>query len=292
MSNIIYSTLLAALIFSTALPGGKKPKVPKNYAQIPAGQAFADSTMHEVKEFYIGKFEVSNTEYRAFLNSLKASGDMDALAIAQIDSSRWSEGLAHATPFTNYYHSHPAYTEYPAVNIPHEGAVLYCDWLTKKYREENPEGPKVTFRLPAKEEWIRAARPEKIYTPYPWGNNYVRDGKGRFLANFKLVGEENLRYDLETKTYKLMPYNFGDLAPSNLTEDVVTIVAPVKSFLPTEEGIHNQSGNVAEMISDPAIVMGGSWRNTGYDIRIESEMENTAPAPHIGFRVVMEVEGR
>ena len=67
----------------------------------------------------------------------------------------------------------------------------------------------------------------------------------------------------------------------------VDIVAPSESYWPNEYGIYNLNGNVAEMIAEDGIAVGGSWQNTGYDVRIESKNTYTNPNPLTGFRVVM-----
>ena len=50
------------------------------------------------------------------------------------------------------------------------------------------------------------------------------------------------------------------------------------------------SGNVAELVSDGAEAMGGSWNDTGYDVRVESEQPATQPKSTIGFRMVATIE--
>ena len=46
------------------------------------------------------------------------------------------------------------------------------------------------------------------------------------------------------------------------------------------------SGNVAEMVYERGIAYGGSYLDTGHDIRIDSEKPYDAPSPLIGFRVI------
>ena len=55
-------------------------------------------------------------------------------------------------------------------------------------------------------------------------------------------------------------------------------------------GIHNMSGNVAEMISEKWIAKGGSYNSPGYDVRIQSKMNYTEASPEVGFRVFMKIE--
>lgn len=64
-------------------------------------------------------------------------------------------------------------------------------------------------------------------------------------------------------------------------------MAPSQSFYPNDWGLYNMSGNVAEMISEKGIAMGGSWHDTGYDVRTESAQSYTDASPLIGFRPVL-----
>ncbi len=72
--------------------------------------------------------------------------------------------------------------------------------------------------------------------------------------------------------------------------DGATITASAKSYYPNQFGIYNMSGNVAELVSDDTVAMGGSWNDTGYDVRVESEQPATDPRSTIGFRVVAVIE--
>ena len=69
-----------------------------------------------------------------------------------------------------------------------------------------------------------------------------------------------------------------------------TITAPAESYYPNKFGIYNMSGNVAELVSDDTVAMGGSWNDTGYDVRVESEQPATQPKSTIGFRMVATIE--
>lgn len=52
------------------------------------------------------------------------------------------------------------------------------------------------------------------------------------------------------------------------------------------------SGNVAEMVEEKGIALGGSYADPSYDVRIQSEQQYTAPSQKIGFRVIAVPKGR
>lgn len=180
----------------------------------------------------------------------------------------------------NYYFQHLAYKEYPAVGMTLKQATAYADWLTEIFalRDQNA---KVTFSVPTKKQWIRAARGD-AQTHYPWRGQYTRNSKGMNLANFKPYDASTIHYNNESNKYEIIiPDGFMDES---------TITAPAESYYPNQFGIYNMSGNVAELVSDDTVAMGGSWNDTGYDVRVESEQPATKRTSTIGFRVVAVIE--
>lgn len=91
-----------------------------------------------VDGFIIGKFPVTNAEYRIFVAE---SG------VPQ--PPFWSEEMF----------SHP---QKPVVGVSWVDATAYCAWLSKNAGKN--------FRLPTEAEWERAARGESEGKKYPWGD--------------------------------------------------------------------------------------------------------------------------
>ena len=70
----------------------------------------------------------------------------------------------------------------------------------------------------------------------------------------------------------------------------VTIASAVDSYSPGISGTYNMNGNVAEMIEEKGIALGGSWNCLGYDIRNTAILEYDGPKPFVGFRIIMTVD--
>ncbi|MES2799000.1 MAG: SUMF1/EgtB/PvdO family nonheme iron enzyme [Bacteroidota bacterium] len=279
----------AVLLLSTASIDKKEAKkviktLNENYAFVPSGSISLDSQTTSIQSFIIFKTEVDNLDYQLFLKELKASGDIEKLKIAQIDTSNWSQGKNLMEAYKQYYHCHPAYQNYPVVNISKEGATLYCEWLSAKINKILPEGQGLVFRLPTKAEWLQAARGGLELNTYAWGGPHLRNTKGMILCNFLQLDAENITRD-ENNEYKIVP-TFYFTAPGGLHDD---ILAPSKSYWPNGFDIYNMNGNAAEILSDKAEVIGGSWRDPGYDVRNESVKAYKGSATNIGFRIVATV---
>jgi sulfatase modifying factor 1 len=91
-----------------------------------------------VDRFIIGRFPVTNRDFKAFL---------EATAISP-------------PPF--YANSMFAHSEQPVVGVNWDEAVAYCRWLSDQNGAE--------FRLPTEAEWERAARGGREGALYPWGD--------------------------------------------------------------------------------------------------------------------------
>lgn len=224
--------------------------------------------------FYASQFEVTNDEYSIFLNHLKQNKQIEKYQWSQIDSSQWRVNSAYNEPFVRHYHAHPAYANYPVVNVSFEGASFFCEWQTEQYNTNaKRQFKKVLFRLPTKEEWITMAKCGNPSAIYPWEGIELKTKKGIYRCNFMRAADDTV-----------------GVAGNN--NDHADITAPSKSYWPNQCGIYNLSGNVAEMIAEKGKTMGGSWLDEAEAMKIESQGKFATyktPMPTIGFRYVMEI---
>lgn len=245
-----------------------------------------------IKEFYIGQFPVTNSQYKVFVDSENVK-----------KPKYWKNGT-----YPNGKANHPV------VFISYNDAIAYCKWLEKKY-------PGYTFRLPTVREWEYAASGGKNYI-YPWGN---RINDSNFNYN-KLVASVYLRQNL-TVTYnnpksssygKSLPLNrvisinsngnvSGWINHKNYTGFVYTdlfkkimsnggYTTPVNQYPGGKSpfGVYDMSGNVWEWTStsrtqNTKAVKGGSWDSARTDCRTEERTESrplTNGYDNVGFRVV------
>lgn len=287
MKKLSYYLILLFGFFFVSLTQKDKPMSLKDlkgvinseFAFIKAGLVKLDNDTLSVQPFIISEGEITNAEYQTFLNDLLARGETEKYAIATIDTMKWVGPESSNMNYASYYHNHAAYEGYPVVNISKEGAKLYCEWLTERYAQLTPEGQQLIFRLPLKTEWLRAACGDNLDAVYSWGGSYLRNSQGNVLANFVHIGDGAIARD-EDEAFEVKPMN-----PST-SGDYKDVIAPSSSYYPNKYGVYNMNGNVAELLADKDEVIGGSWYDTGYDIRNRSVKKYEGTSPKVGFRIV------
>jgi len=223
---------------------------------------------------FVSKYELTNAEYNLFLTDVRKNASNDEITNLLPDSTMWVKSFSYSynEPFKNLYHWHPAYNNYPVVNLKKEGIESYCIWLTEKYNT-NPKRDykKVIFRLPTESEWMQFSKPLPDHR-LPWYGNFAykmdKNNTPCALANIKV------------KDYTTNSYDF--------VFDGGLITLSVGKYEPNSLGLFDIIGNVAEYTSDDKI-KGGSWDSTLNECFIDKSQEYPLTDPRVGFRLVMEV---
>jgi formylglycine-generating enzyme required for sulfatase activity len=245
-----------------------------------------------VPSFYISATEVTNTQYLEYLYHLRMKGRWNEHEKALPDTLVFREKLSYSEPYTEHYLRHPAYRDHPVVGITYEQAEKYCSWLTEQYLlNAKRKFKQVKFRLPSKNEWVVAARAGDRDALFPWKGSRVTDSKGKYIANFRAVHQGNL----------IIEEASGNLKEANDKLHVVHVgkrsyeieyPKPVKCYPPNKFGLYDMAGNAEEYVIEKGITKGGSWKDTGYYLRINVDKNygplDTASSTR-GFRFVMEV---
>lgn len=216
----------------------------QNDQDVPYSQ-IAHQKQITISAFFMDETEITNNEFRQFLQALNeegtvvdtileswdfAMGPEDVLDYIHPDTTVWVRDFSYAynEPLMENYFWHPAFDEYPVVGVNWYQAQAFCLWRTKhlnEYRQERDLAPMPRFRLPTEAEWEYAARGGYEHKLYPWEGPYLRNSKGCFLANFK-PGR-------------------GDYIADNFE-----YTAPADAYFPNDYGLYNMPGNVAEWCED------------------------------------------
>jgi formylglycine-generating enzyme len=250
-----------------------------------------------ISPFYMDDMEMTNHKYRQFVNSMLTDsvsvlGEEFIMTKLYPDTTVWSHDFTYHSgdQLTEYYYSSPAFDMYPVVGVSWDAAVYFCKWRSKlinDYRSQHNLAKSPSFRLPSEAEWEWSARGGKEGAKYPWGNPYVANGKGCFLANFK-------------------PYR------GNYRADGYAYTSPSNSFNANDYGLYNMAGNVAEWCADAyaesympvtwdlnpiydepneprKIIKGGSWKDVAHFLETGTRTYEfrDATRSYIGFRCVM-----
>lgn len=238
------------------------------YVTIPAGKVKGK----EIPKFYMSATEVTNAQYREFLEALRAAGDTARLRAAWPDSSQWDKVVPDLVEKSTYFRN-KACDHYPVVCVSKRGAYLYCEWLAGKVKKA---GRNLHVSLPTEAQWEYAARGGDSAAIYPWKgtSTKVASGKwkGTYLANYFTTTDP-------------------DHAPIDTTKynPKADITAPAQSYLPNGYGLYNMAGNVAEMIADHDYAKGGSYMSPRNKIVIDAHNDFTAATGDctVGFRPII-----
>lgn len=227
-----------------------------------------------VGSFYMMETEVTNKMYKTFLQDLKNQGRLADFEKAKIHDECW-ESYDYNKNF--HYSEIPFFDNYPVVNISHEGALLFCQWLTEKVGCDQ-----WTYSLPSEQQWASAARGFDPTASYSWKEGFYGESYKKHCCLWE-VTQSNISRD--GKSFKFVGYS--DIAYR--VRDSLKVKGwpmPAKILLPNDYGLYNTCGNVAELVDSGNVAMGGSWYDAGYDVRVTSRKEYSGPSPMIGFRVI------
>lgn len=285
-AQILFSVLLLSFFFSAFVPKHPKTKDDSGFSI----KEIDKSVVKISDSLYAGKYEVSNLMYHYWGYDLYKNNQTELMKIHLPDTLNWRDAFAYNEPLVEYYFRHPAYQNYPVVNISYDAVVKYCEWLTEKYNADpKRQFKKVLFRLPTQKEWETAAKGGVELSVYAWGNRLIQDGK--YMCNYKVLGDESIICDTITNKFIIdSSYCLGERAGNvGSLNDAADISAPVYSYWPNKFGLYNVCGNVAEMVSEKGISRGGGWKSPGGDVRIESSGTFTKSANDLGFRYFMQI---
>jgi formylglycine-generating enzyme required for sulfatase activity len=155
--------------------------------------------------YYIGKYAVTNGEYKKFRDSTDYE-----------NPSFWPEGkvIPREPSFWEDKANHgggiPGSDDFPTIGVTWNQAVAYCRWVSAKTGKR--------YRLPTEAEWEKAARGTD-QRRYPWGNqtdpsytNYL-SGRGPYNNSSSPVGfyDGAKHADFETHS-NASPYGAFDMA--------------------------------------------------------------------------------
>lgn len=222
-----------------------------------------------VNSYWMDQTEVTNEQYRAFLNSLDEEEYQKMLP----DSVAWTRSVG--LPW-NVYFRDEAYSDYPVACVSWHQAKRFAEWAGKE--------------LPTETEWEYAARSGKSGRIYPWDGIYASDPRtGEHLANYAPNGDyaaDGYVITSEVGTFPANNFRLYDMA-GNVAEWCADAYFPSYKVLKAKE----QNLITPRFMSDEEprkIVRGGSWASESFFIGVgvrDYRMSEHASA-RVGFRCV------
>ncbi|MBN1126146.1 MAG: SUMF1/EgtB/PvdO family nonheme iron enzyme [Sedimentisphaerales bacterium] len=205
--------------------------------------------------FAMGKYEITNGQFRDFLNSAKSQG-----LITVTNGVVYKSGSGTSYPYCDT-HTWSFYSQIdyaggsfsvrtkggrsmvndPIVYVSWYGAAAYCNWRSQE--EGKPtcynlstwtcDFSKKGYRLATEAEWEYAARGGRSGSRFPWGDTISHS-----QANY--YSSSSYSYDTSTTHGYHPTWNDG----------IYPYTCPVDSFAPNGYGLYNMAGNVWEWCHD------------------------------------------
>ena len=245
----------------------------------------------------IDEIEVPNIEWQTFTNYVERESGQ-AVATSYFPSTT---SLPTATYFTD-----PYYRYYPVVGVSREQVEAYCRWrsavttealrITRNLSLTHTDYMVMRYRLPTETEWEYAAG-TNILPNKPYGvlrpNNRLRINPR--AADYLRIRSKSDKSAAEIKR-DIVAFNS---ASPEITQFNCQREAPYFLALPTPGyvfdlpqnffGLYQMNGNAAEMVQEPGLTKGGSYRDPLEACTIKARGAYAGPSPTVGFRCVCEI---
>lgn len=239
-----------------------------NMALITAGRfqmgsgsgAFDEKPVHTVyvDAFYIDKYEVTNAQYKKFVDA-NPQWRKNRIPRAYHNGSYLNDWNVNEYPIGK--------GEHPVTHVSWYAAMAYAQWADK--------------RLPTEAEWEKAARGGAVGQRYPWGNS-IDAGKANYGSNI----DDTTRVG----SYPANNYGLHDMA-GNVREWCLD--AYQGGFYKSSHRRNPLAGGtLTEIVTrftsqkDSRVLRGGSWSSPAQGMRVADRLGYTPTYayPYVGFR--------
>ena len=225
-----------------------------------ASGAFDEKPVHTVyvDAFYIDKYEVTNAQYKKFVDA-NPQWRKNRIPRAYHNGSYLSDWNGNDYPSGK--------GEHPVTHVSWYAAMAYAQWADK--------------RLPTEAEWEKAARGGAVGQRYPWGNSIDSDKANYGTDNTTRVGTYPANnyglYDMagNVREWCLDAYQGGFYKSSHRRNPLAggTLTGIVTRFT-SEKGYR--------------VLRGGSWGSIAQTVRVADRRRSTPTyaSAYVGFRCV------
>jgi formylglycine-generating enzyme required for sulfatase activity len=262
------------------------PSITGEYVLIPSGNfLFGDRINPQephyvwLTSFYIGRFEVTNEEFRKFINDSQGYQDLSNWTDAgrSWKNQNTIQASAILSPKDIDYHRFGE-PDQPVTNVSWYEASAYCQWLTQKIGKNN-----WLFSLPSEAEWEKAARgPDS----FDFGLGMTLGDQEVSLYNWKKNPSSEVTVIGTARTRKEYRCNRFGLyhASGNVVEWTLSVFLPFNRNNPYDEYQRNK-----KELSGQRVARGGSWYSASIALLNLAYRDSFDPGIRnhdLGFRIV------
>jgi len=229
--------------------------------------------LHQVTidQFWIERTEVSLTQYVAFLNSQGAgshsNGCFGELCIITQSENQFSNILFDGANYTVA----PVFANLPAPGVSWWGAQAYCQAIGR--------------RLPTEAEWERAARGANNFL-YPWGDQWVSDGRARV----RIPNQEGTEGAGEVGS---QPSNLSGFGALDMAGNVAEWVSDYYEATYYSQTTVNNLNPQGPSFGTDRVLRGGSWDTPPFFARAVHRQNQPPNSTFLwmGFRCASDTDG-
>ena len=259
-------------------------KAYEKFARKMSGYEYVANEQDPTASFLMSTSEITNLDYLEFLHETRTTRGQEAHDRMLPDTSRWEDYPTFGSTLAGLYHHHPVYHRFPVVNITHEQARAYCQWLQGVLNTIDwITGHRVEVKLPSVEEWTYAATGGIPDNPLPWPGTALIHGKEtrafyHQISPFDLIRDETGKLSfVDSIQYFEYPAQIG------------IFLGDVHELETGFWGLAHLGGNAAEFVEEPGITKGGSWRDPAYYLQnhVAQNYQGSGASVSHGFRVLV-----
>lgn len=257
-------------------------------------------------DFYIGKYEVTNSEFAVFLS-----------ANPSYEYTYWPDLMGRvkirmlASQRQHVLVPVPGWEDHPVTDVSWEMAAAYCNWLSEReglekvYDESAGWVPDITrngYRLPMAEEWYKSAAwdPTKDGVGGFWKYGCRSDTIRNTLANHDdggdPYGDEGWYPPYRGRDPETTPVGYYDGSSHLLYSDGQASYSFVTEDARSYYGCYDMSGNVADLVNireqTGAGIMGSSCADKPSELQLGPPfpIPPNAQGDLLGFRIARTAE--
>ncbi len=261
-------------------------KTYERFSKKMAGYEYISNDHDPEASFLMSTSEITNLDYLEFLHDIKKIQGKEAFDNMMPDTALWINFPRFGQTLVEVYHDHPAYHDFPAVNIKHEQAVAYCEWLEGVLStNEWIKGYQVEVKLPSVQEWTYAATGADSANYLPWPGEELQY-RGMTRAYYNRISQFDILRDAND-SLQIAESSFYYPYPSSSN----TFLGDVHDLETGFWGLAHMAGNASEFVAERGIKKGGSWQDPAYYLmnKVSQTYEGSGASISTGFRVLVKL---